>query len=128
MTEVVFKINDVEYNVFVEKLSQEFTIQDGPNAGETVSGETVRDLIGTKIKYSMTLSREGDVTEYDRLWEKISDPHEFYIVEMPYNQTTLKFKAYVTGGSRDLILRKDGKNYWGPLQINFVGKSLYKNP
>ena len=62
--------------------------------------------------------------EYDQLYEIISSPTEYHILTVPYGQTTLTFKAYVTSGSDSFDVKgKDGKIRWKGLKLNFIAMS-----
>lgn len=119
----LFKIDGKEYSgVGVESLQRSFRIPDGPNAGEMLSGEHERDLIGTYYDYDLILSVENlAANEYDALFETLSAPVNSHSVEMPYGMSSLTFVAMIEAGKDELIPMDDG-TWWGNLEITVRAK------
>jgi len=126
----VFKIDRVEYpSVYVTKLTRSFNILDGENAGRVKIGDMVRDVIGTYYNYSMELdTSEASLAEYDALYEVLSSPDDYHTVVVPYGQTTLEFKAYITNGDDELLSMENKRNLWGKLKVNFIAMQPQRRP
>jgi hypothetical protein len=126
----VFKIDDIEFTKGVlSKPKRSFQVLDGENAGRVLTGDAERDVIGTYYNYSTTVdSSFMTLEEYDELYEIISAPVSFHTLIVPYGQSTYEYQAYITNGTDELNLIKDGKNYWGNLTFNFIAKSPKRRP
>lgn len=122
----LFTIDGVSYNVQVPVggLKRSFDILDGPNAGRMLSGNMVRDVIGTFYNYQVDIdSSLTNPEEYDRLFEVLSSPVDSHTVSFPYGQSNLTFQAYITKGSDALKRKHKTGQYWGGLSVQFVAMS-----
>lgn len=125
----VFSIDGVEYpNIHVTNLQRSFSILDGENAGRTLNGTMIRDVVGTYYNYKMDVAAgNSGVEEYDKLYEVISAPQDSHLVKVPYGQTEFTFQAYVTGGE-DTVNMSSGVNKWDGLSISFVAMKPARKP
>ena len=123
----IFSIDGKEYNVSVPAggIQRSFSVLDTDKSGRSQSGDMIRDIIGTYYNYSIEINTKMlNYDEYDQLYEIISSPTEYHILTVPYGQTTLTFKAYVTSGSDSFDVKgKDGKIRWKGLKLNFIAIS-----
>lgn len=121
--EYLFKIDGKGFSgVGVESLRRSFRIPDGPNAGNMLSGDYERDLIGTYYDYDLVITT-SDLTdnEYDALFEVLSAPVNSHMVEMPYGMSSLTFEAMIESGGDELIPMDDG-TWWGNLSVSIRAK------
>lgn len=118
----MFKVDGIEYGGIVVALQRSFEVADGENAGRTLDGVMHRDLIGTYYNFSITINTSRmSQKEYNALYETISAPVESHNIVVPYGNTLLTFKAYVTNGTDDLLRQYSETNrYWGNLSFNFI--------
>ena len=118
----MFKVDGIEYGGIVVALQRSFEVADGENAGRTLDGVMHRDLIGTYYNFSITIiTSRMSQKEYNALYETISAPVESHNIVVPYGNTLLTFKAYVTNGTDDLLRQYSETNrYWGNLSFNFI--------
>ena len=95
----IFTIDGVGYpGVGVESLTRSALIKDGQNAGELMSGEYERDLVGTYYHYTLVLSgMEPGSTDYDAMYEVLTAPVNSHQVVMPYGQGTLRRTSRTRG-------------------------------
>ena len=116
------KMDGVTYNTLhVTKLTRNFSVLDGENAGRVQSGAMQRDIIGTFYNYSLEIDPDAATREdYDAFYEELSAPVDYHVLEVPYGQKTLVFAAYVTQGQDELVLMEDGANRWENLSFNFI--------
>lgn len=116
----LFKIDGRAFSgVGVESLKRSFRIPDGANAGDMLSGDYERDLVGTYYDYDLVLSASDlALSEYDALFEILSAPVNSHTVQMPYGGTLLIFDAMITGGEDELILDNGEESWWGNLTIS----------
>lgn len=124
------KLDGVAYpKLHVASLKRSFSVIDGPNAGRVMNFDMVRDVGGTFYNYSLSFDPDmSDPDEYDRFYEIISAPVDFHMIEVPYGQSVMTFKAYVSNGEDDLLTLYDVDNEWGNLSINFVAMSPQRRP
>lgn len=126
----VFKLDGVSYpKIHVVSLTRSFKVVDGPNTGRLMNFDMVRDVGGTFYNYTLTINTSMTTqSEYDSFYEEISAPKAYHMLEIPYAQKTITFKAYVTSGDDNLIEMLNGKNVWDNLSINFVAISPQRRP
>lgn len=127
---IPLKLDGVAYpNIHVTSLKRSFSVLDGDNAGRVMTGDMVRDIIGTYYNYSMEIEPDGSaLAEYDSFYEKISAPVDYHILEVPYAQGVMEFKAYVSNGDDNLYSLYNTGNAWKGLSINFVAMSPQRRP
>ena len=124
MANNIFRLDGREYNVNVIELKRKFAVTDTENSGRTTDYVMHRDIIGTFYNYSMKVTPNGlDMVSYNQFYDAISNPSfTSHDITVPYGNETMTFKAYITQGEDDLIIR-NGKNLWGlaeGLSINFI--------
>lgn len=119
----LFKIDGKAYSgIGVEHLQRSFRIPDGPLAGEMLSGDYERDLIGTYYDYDLLISvSDLSSNEYDALFETLSAPVNSHTVEMPYGAGSISFTAMIESGEDELIPMDDG-TWWGNLNLTIRAK------
>lgn len=125
--EYLFKIDGRGFSgVGVESLKRSFRIPDGTNAGDMLSGDYERDLVGTYYDYDLVITTSDlAVNEYDALFEALSAPVNSHTVEMPYGMTSITFEAMIEGGDDELIPMDDG-TWWGNLNVTIRAKKPQK--
>lgn len=126
----VFTLDGKAYNVFVpaDGIRRSGQILDGENAGRTLSGGMIRDIIGTYYNYSISIdTQQTDYAEYDALYEELTAPVDFHILTVPYGQGTITFDAYITS-AEDTLQSMAGGNRWGNLTINFIAMDPHRRP
>lgn len=123
----IFTIDGKEFNVTVPTggIQRSFSVLDTDKSGRSQSGDMIRDIIGTYYNYSIAINTKLlKNKEYDDLYEIISSPAEYHMLSVPYGQTTLTFKAYVTSGTDSFdTVDKNGTIRWKGLKLNFVAMS-----
>lgn len=128
------KIGGKVWDVLVTEISESFSILYSENTGRTMSqgaGMTL-DPLGTFFNHKVTFQRkQGFEKKYDALWDFVSIPrYDGIDVEIVHNQTTLKYKAYISQGERALkrIDTKTNKVYWDKFTLNIVPMSAQVIP
>lgn len=128
------KIGGKVWDVLVTEISENFSILYSENTGRTMSqgaGMTL-DPLGTFFNHKVTFQRkQGFEKQYDDLWDFVSIPrYDGIDVEIVHNQTTLKYKAYISQGERALkrIDPKTSKVYWDKFSLNIVPMSAQVLP
>ena len=120
-------IDGVDYVlVHIVSLKRSFSVLDGPNSGRVQTGVMRRDIIGTYYNYTLKIEPDqsnASIAQYDSLYEIISSPAESHTIKVPYGQGWKQFKAYVTSGADNLMLKTDDHSKWDGLEINFIAMS-----
>ncbi len=91
----------------------------------------VLDPLGVFFGHKVTVKRrQGHEAEFDALYDYVSIPrYNGVSVEIVHNQTTLKYDAYISNGTRQLQqITKDDVVKWGELQLNIVPMEAQKLP
>lgn len=115
-------VDSVTYNVKVvyESISRAFELVEGANTGTAINGRTIRDILGTKYSYSLSVEPDpAHPTDYDAFYQKITEPVDSHTVTMPYGQTTITFSAMVESGT-DTYRGIIGAKRWSGLSVRFT--------
>lgn len=127
---VIVKIDQRSLRLSVFQIKRSFQVMDTENSGRTqATGEMYREIIGTFFNYHLKVEPYDEYPEdYDTFYEIISGTDKFHIIEVPYGQTTLRYRAYVTSGSDTLrYIENAGMenqiNRWEGLEVDFIAQS-----
>ena len=120
-----FKIDGKNYDVLVTAIEESFNILYSENTGRTMAqgARMVLDPLGTFIGHKVTVKcKPGYEKEFDELCDYVSFPrYDGLSVEIVHNQTTIKYDAYISSGTRPLKkILKNNIVKWGELQLNIV--------
>lgn len=121
-----FAINGRSYDVIVTAIEESFSILYTENTGRTlaIGAPMTLDPLGTFFSHKVTFKRcKENVEEFDALYNFLTVPrYDGFEVEIVHNQTTIKYKAYVSQGTRAIqrIVQNIKKVLWGELSVNFV--------
>lgn len=119
------KLNGISFdaNVAIEGYSRNFNVLDGENAGRTLSGRMIRDVIGTYIGHKIKVFRRGDnYYGIDQFWDYLLQ-HSVdgsVMLEAADGQSTIAYEAYYTSATQELDRVENGVNYWGTIEVNFI--------
>lgn len=86
MTATRITVDNTTYRVLVEydTLKRSFELMEGDNSGVAISGRTIRDILGTNYKYSMTVRTDPNYpSDFDAFYWKISEPVGSHQIEIP---------------------------------------------
>ena len=122
MSKRIFAVDGSFYNVLVPEdgITRNFQIADTDNAGRAVTGEMIRDIIGTYYNYTIEIyAKPDDMESYYNLYNVLSSPVDSHLLHVPYNDGILNFKAYVTNGQDRIKTMRDGQR-WKGLSVNFI--------
>lgn len=91
-------------------------------AERTVNGKLHRELIGVYFNYQITFGRAASVSEYARLWQKLTEPEEFHTVVIPDEDGDHTFTAYFSNVSDSLTKVQGASRFWKSLTVNFIAR------
>ena len=124
MDGVTYRVR-VVYNTLVRA----FNLIEGPNADDMLSGRRERDLVGTKFTYTMEIEPDPRYqSDYDALYDKLSDPVASHTITVPYGQTSLTYGAMIESGSDTYKGEFAAQRRWGGLTVTFKAISVQKEP
>jgi hypothetical protein len=119
-------IDGKKYNVNIISIEESFSILYTENTGRTlgVGSPMTLDPLGTFYSHKISFKRNKDhYKDFDDLYDFCAVPrYDGFNIEIAHNQTTIKYKAYVSQGTRTLkrIDEKAHITQWGEFQANFV--------
>ena len=120
------KIGGRVWDVLVMDIEESFEKLYTDNSGRTIAqgAPMTLDCLGTFFTHSVTFKRKkGFENEFDELYTFLAQPsNDGFEVDMVHNQTTMKYKAYCSSGSRKIIqiLKKLGLVNWDKMTIKFI--------
>lgn len=118
---MIIKIDGISFDLNILSLQEEDTFVD-KYAERTESFDLEREIMGLFINYRAKLGNIQDKVQAQRFINKIREVVPYHEVEMPFDDTTLKFKAYITGITRNLLSTVGG-NRWGGYEVRFIAKA-----
>lgn len=115
-------LDGVTYSTLhVVGLTRNFAVLDTELSGRNTAGAMSRDIVGTYYNYTMEIEADpGARADYDSFYWVISAPVESHTLTVPFGQTTLTFRAYITQGQDNLALMEPAANRWTNLQVSFI--------
>ena len=120
---MIIKIDGESFDINILSLQEEDTFVD-KYAERTESYDLERELVGLFINYRVKIGKIQDKKESQRFVNKLREVVPFHEVEMPFDDSTIKFKAYITGITRQLLKYQLGNgNEWGSFEVRFIAKS-----
>lgn len=127
------KLNGIAFDadVAIAKYNRYINTLDGPNAGRTMTGRMVRDVLGTYLGHKITVFRRGNNYKgLDDFWDYLyaHSVDDSVMLEAADGQTTIAYEAYYTSASQDLEKVEDGTNFWGEIEINFIPMEAQVRP
>ncbi|WP_101698496.1 hypothetical protein [Clostridium minihomine] len=122
-------IDGVKFDIPIVSLKRTADFLD-KYAKRTEDGNLQRKLIGVYFNYQLKLARSTKVskTEYQKLWDKLTEPVEFHTVVVPGESGNYTFTAYFANVGDELLSQHDSASYWKGLTVNFTAKSPARKP
>ena len=123
------EINGKAYDVVCYDLKCTFAKLSTDKSGRKQSGRIFIDLIGTFYNYTATFMCNGDkLDEYAEFFKVVSAPEQFVKCKFPLGQEWVEISAYTTTGDMPFIAYRNGKNFWGPVTVNFIAEEPMRRP
>lgn len=112
-------IDGQTFDVGISKITRKISISK-ESLGTTLDGRKHYDVKGTYYDYDVTFNtRAMNISEYDRLYELITEPVEFHKVTMPYGQATITFLAHTKAGNDTITFNYTNARKWGGFTVTF---------
>ena len=127
MTGVI--MDGIRYNVAVvfDSMERAFELVEGPCSGTAITGTQIRDILGTGYTYTMTIEPMPDNEEdYDSFYQAISKPVDYHTITVPYNNTTMTYRAAIKSGRDTYGGHYMNKEHWHTLQVEYNPISLQR--
>lgn len=116
-------VDNITYNVGVEyeSMKRNATLFEGSNTGTAIAGNSIRDIIGTKYSYEMTIyALPGYQNDYDTLYYSLTAPVDYHHVELPFGQTVIEFDAMIETINDTYYGVQNGTNLWDKMTVEFA--------
>lgn len=115
-------IDGKNYDIPVISLKRQAEFLD-KYANRTEDGVLHRELIGVFFNYQLQFGITTDTAEYQKLWEKLTEPEEFHTVTVPDEKDKYTFTAYFSNVADEMLRKKANKNFFQNLTVNFIAKA-----
>ena len=120
----IISLDGKKYNVGEVSLQRNAEIIYDPlTAGVMLDFSEVDDAVATKYTYSFTVEPKYGVTnkadEYDAFYYDITKPKSVRLVELPFGQSTILFRAKIKAAGDILRRSYGGVSKWGGLSVTF---------
>lgn len=119
---MIIKIDGESFDLNIKKLTEEDTFVD-KYAERTEAYDLERELVGLFINYRVTIGNIQNKTQRQNFMNRIRKVVPFHTVEMPFNNSTITFKCYITGVTMDLLHQGINENVWGGFEVRFIAKA-----
>lgn len=116
-------LDGMTYRVGIEyeSMKRSGTLFEGNNTGVAIAGNDIRDVIGTKYKYEMTVyALPGYQEDYDEFYYAITAPVDTHRVELPFGQRILEFDAKIESASDNYYGIENGVGIWDKMSVEFI--------
>lgn len=119
---MIITIDDENFDLNIKKLTEEDTFVD-KYAERTEAYDLERELVGLFVNYRVTIGNIQNATQRQNFMNKIRKVVPFHTVTMPFNNSTITFKCYITGVTMELLHLGTNENVWGGFEVRFIAKS-----
>lgn len=111
-----------DYRVWVrfDTLEERASLEEGINAGEMLSGDHERDLIGTYLSHAMEVEPDPRYPlDYDAFYNAIIAPVRSHSIVMPHGQGTVTYDAMVSDAGHRSRGTIGGVRRWSGMKVEF---------
>ena len=123
----VFSVDGKYYDVLIGNIKRSARIEEGDESGTLLNGSYDRDLIGTYYDYDVEFGvNKLNPSDYDELYECLTEPTDYHIITLPYGQSTLTFKAYISDVSDEYVKVLAGNKLWKGMSVSFTAQAPSK--
>lgn len=121
-------IDGIAYNVPFIQVTRNAEVLD-KYAERTADGVLHREIVGVYFNYEINWASTTNMDEYNRLWDRLTEPKEFHEITVPGSNGDYTFTGYITSVSDKLRKIAIGNvNYWVGLTAHFIAQSPARTP
>lgn len=123
----IITIDGIDYSIGVVKISRKANVFD-KYAKRTVDGDLHREIIGVYYNYEIEFGSFWDMEQYDKLYDKLTEPQEFHIISVPTNKGIRTFKGYIAEVEDEIEYVENNNRRIKGLKCSFISKVPSRTP
>jgi hypothetical protein len=123
----IITIDGIDYSIGVVKISRKANVFD-KYAKRTVDGDLHREIIGVYYNYEIEFGSFWDMEQYDKLYDKLTEPQEFHIISVPTNKGIRTFKGYIAEVEDEIEYVENNNRIIKGLKCSFISKVPSRTP
>lgn len=123
----IITIDGINYSIGVVKISRKANVFD-KYAKRTVDGDLHREIIGVYYNYEIEFGSFWDMEQYDKLYDKLTEPQEFHIISVPTNKGIRTFKGYIAEVEDEIEYVENNNRIIKGLKCSFISKVPSRTP
>lgn len=123
---MIIKMDGRQYNVgaISGTLEESFRVSDGPNTDTLITGEEVRDVIGTYYDHSLQIEPDMEhYQDYLDFYHDISAPVASHTITFPHEGGEITYEAMVYSGAHSIVNAFMGMRVYTGLTVIFKAKA-----
>ena len=123
----IITIDNVDYSVGVVNISRKANVLD-KYAKRTVDGDLRREIIGVYYNYEIEFVSFWDMEQYNKLYDKLTEPQEFHVISILTNKGIRTFKGYIAEVEDKIEYASNNERRVTGLKCSFVSKEPSRTP
>ena len=123
----IITIDGTDYSVGVINISRKANVLD-KYAKRTIDGDLHREIIGVYYNYKIEFGAFWDMNQYNRLYDKLTEPKEFHIISVPTNKGIRTFKGYIAEVEDKIEYVSNNRRRITGLKCSFISKEPSRTP
>jgi hypothetical protein len=92
-------------------------------AERTADGVLHREVVGVYYNYEINWGTTENMDEYNRLWDKLTEPTAFHEITVPGSNGNYTYTGYISSVADKLRRTLNGVNYWSGLTAHFIAQA-----
>lgn len=129
MTGIHMDGKDYRVRALFGTIEETATLEEGVNAGDMLSGDHERDLVGTFYGHALAVEPDPRYPgDYDRFFDDISAPVPSHSITMPHGQGSVTYDAMVSAARHTTRGRLAGVRRWTGLVVTFSSIRPVRRP
>mgnify|MGYP006928634353 CR=1 FL=1 len=121
------KIDGIDYNIPLASVKRTADFLD-KYAERTEDGDLKREILGVYFNYQLSIGTINDEEEYEKVYDKLTEPVEYHDFELPTTRGTYQFRGYISSVSDEVEkIFSDTARFKG-LSCKFTAKKPARTP
>ena len=121
------KIDGIDYNIPLVSVKRTADFLD-KYAERTEDGDLKREILGVYFNYQLSIGTINDEEEYEKVYDKLTEPVEYHDFELPTTRGTYQFRGYISSVSDEIEkIFSDTARFKG-LSCKFTAKKPARTP